>query len=90
MRLASGEVLESDIVVSNADPAWTYGLAELDSGQRDKIRMASRVSNPGCYPTGFLLLTRPLIEVRRHLLPRLSMIHSTCTEVHYNLRGGEA
>lgn len=25
VRLASGEVLESDIVVSNADAAWTYG-----------------------------------------------------------------
>jgi N-acetyl-gamma-glutamyl-phosphate reductase len=44
------------------DPAWTYGLAELDADQRDKIRNASRVSNPGCYPTGFVLLLRPLID----------------------------
>jgi N-acetyl-gamma-glutamyl-phosphate reductase len=41
---------------------WTYGFAELESGQRDALREASRVSNPGCYPTGFLALVRPLLR----------------------------
>lgn len=41
---------------------WTYGLPELAPGQRDAIRAATRVSNPGCYPTGFLLLLRPLVD----------------------------
>ena len=46
---------------------WTYGFAELRPGQRDAIRTATRVSNPGCYPTGFLALVAPL--VREGLLP---------------------
>lgn len=41
---------------------WTYGLPELAPGQRGAIRTAARVSNPGCYPTGFLLLLRPLVD----------------------------
>jgi N-acetyl-gamma-glutamyl-phosphate reductase len=41
---------------------WIYGLPELAPGQRDAIRGAKLVSNPGCYPTGFLLLIRPLID----------------------------
>jgi N-acetyl-gamma-glutamyl-phosphate reductase len=46
---------------------WTYGFAELRPGQRDAIRTARRVANPGCYPTGFLALVAPL--VREGLLP---------------------
>ncbi|TKD50262.1 N-acetyl-gamma-glutamyl-phosphate reductase [Sphingomonas baiyangensis] len=41
---------------------WTYGLAELEPAQSQAIAEASRVSNPGCYPTGFLALVRPLIR----------------------------
>lgn len=41
---------------------WVYGLPELEEGQRKKIASARLVSNPGCYPTGFLLAIRPLIE----------------------------
>lgn len=43
-------------------PDWVYGLPELESEQREKIRVARRVSNPGCYPTGFLLAMRPLVD----------------------------
>ena len=39
---------------------WVYGFAELESDQHAKIAVAKRVSNPGCYPTGFLALVRPL------------------------------
>ncbi len=41
---------------------WTYGLPELAPGLRDEIRGARRVSNPGCYPTGTILLLRPLVD----------------------------
>jgi N-acetyl-gamma-glutamyl-phosphate reductase len=44
------------------DPAWVYGLPELAPGQRDAIRAAQFVANPGCYPTGFLLAVRPLVD----------------------------
>lgn len=43
-------------------PDWVYGLPELASDQRKKIANAQYVSNPGCYPTGFLLLVRPLVD----------------------------
>ena len=41
---------------------WTYGLPELAPEQRTAIRDARRVANPGCYPTGFILSVRPLID----------------------------
>jgi N-acetyl-gamma-glutamyl-phosphate reductase len=40
---------------------WAYGFPEL-SGQRDKVASASRLSNPGCWPSGFIALMRPLVE----------------------------
>ena len=43
-------------------PDWVYGLPELNSGQREKIKSARFVSVPGCYPTGFILATAPLVE----------------------------
>ena len=48
-------------------PDWTYGFAEFAHGQRDAIRSAMRVTNPGCYPTGFLALIAPLVT--RGLVP---------------------
>lgn len=48
-------------------PEWVYGFAELEPGQAAAIAEAPRVSNPGCYPTGFLALVRPLI--RAGLIP---------------------
>jgi N-acetyl-gamma-glutamyl-phosphate reductase len=41
---------------------WAYGFPELEPGQRAKIAAARFVSNPGCYPTGFLALVRPLVR----------------------------
>ncbi|MFI4966489.1 MAG: N-acetyl-gamma-glutamyl-phosphate reductase, partial [Caulobacterales bacterium] len=42
-------------------PGWTYGFAEMAPGQRAAIAAAMRVANPGCYPTGFIGLVRPLV-----------------------------
>ena len=41
---------------------WVYGLPELSATQRDAIRAAKYVSNPGCYSSAFILLIRPLVE----------------------------
>lgn len=41
---------------------WIYGLPELNPDQRGLIKTAHRVSNPGCYPTGFLLAVTPLVH----------------------------
>jgi N-acetyl-gamma-glutamyl-phosphate reductase len=43
------------------DPDWAYGFAEFRNGQRERIANARRVSNPGCYPSGFLALVAPLV-----------------------------
>lgn len=48
-------------------PGWAYGFPEMDPGQREMIAEARFVSNPGCYPTGFIGLVRPL--VRAGLVP---------------------
>lgn len=44
------------------NPDWVYGMPELALGQREKIRNAARVANPGCHATGFILLVRPLVD----------------------------
>ena len=40
---------------------WVYGFAELEPGNYERIAAAKRVSNPGCWATGFLALARPLV-----------------------------
>lgn len=47
---------------------WVYGFAELLPGQRQRIKFADRVANPGCHATGFLSTSAPLIELG--VLPR--------------------
>lgn len=42
-------------------PDWVYGLPELEPEHARRIAEATRVSNPGCYPTGFICLLRPLV-----------------------------
>ena len=50
------------------DPEWTYGFPEMAPDQSEKIAVSSKVSNPGCYPTGAIALLRPLVEAG--LVPR--------------------
>lgn len=40
---------------------WTYGFPELEPGHRDLLAHSRFVANPGCWPTGFLALVRPLV-----------------------------
>ncbi|MCI2106770.1 MAG: N-acetyl-gamma-glutamyl-phosphate reductase [Intestinimonas sp.] len=47
---------------------WVYGFPELLAGQRQRIRYASRVANPGCHATGFLSSAAPLVSLG--VLPR--------------------
>ena len=44
------------------DPGWVYGLPELSPEQPHALAGARLVSNPGCYPQGFILAVRPLID----------------------------
>ena len=43
-------------------PGWVFGFPELAAGQREAVKNASRVANPGCYATGAIALLRPLID----------------------------
>lgn len=63
---------------------WTYGFPELIGS--DAIANARLVSNPGCYPTGFLGLVAPL--VRASLLP--ADWPFTCNAVSGYSGGGNA
>ena len=47
---------------------WIYGFPEMLSGHRENVSGASRVTNPGCYPTGAVGLIRPLVAAG--ILPR--------------------
>jgi len=58
---ASTVVIDASTAFRVAD-GWTYGFAELAPGHRDLVRKSKRISNPGCYPTGFIALTRPLVD----------------------------
>ena len=69
VKLAAGMAVRfiDTSTAHRTDPAWTYGFAEIEPGRREEIAGARFVSNPGCYPSGFLALVRPLI--RAGLLP---------------------
>lgn len=73
-REAAGFAQESGTRVLDASsahrvaPGWTFGLPELEPGQRAAIAGARAVSNPGCWPTAVVLLIRPLVDAG--LLPR--------------------
>jgi N-acetyl-gamma-glutamyl-phosphate reductase len=43
------------------DPNWVYGFPEMVDGHRVLIERSRRISNPGCYPTGFIALVAPLV-----------------------------
>ena len=65
-EIAAAAPLDSVIIDTSTahrtDPDWIYGMPELTAGQRDKIRSSTRIANPGCHASGFILLVRPLIE----------------------------
>jgi N-acetyl-gamma-glutamyl-phosphate reductase len=65
-REAVGMVTSNSVRIVDAStahrvaPDWAYGFAEMHPAQRAAIAGSTRVSNPGCYPTGFIGLVRPL------------------------------
>jgi len=65
-------------------PGWVYGFPEVSG--RDAVAGARRVSNPGCYSTGFIALIAPL--VRAGLIPADAAL--TCNAVSGYSGGGKA
>jgi N-acetyl-gamma-glutamyl-phosphate reductase len=64
---ASTRVIDASTAY-RVNPDWVYGFAEYDQAQSRRIASARRVSNPGCWPQGFIALTKPLIAAG--ILPR--------------------
>jgi N-acetyl-gamma-glutamyl-phosphate reductase len=54
-------VIDASSAYRTAD-GWTYGFPEMTKAQRAAIVGSHRISNPGCYPTGFIALMRPAVE----------------------------
>ena len=63
---AASFVTNADAVVIDTSTAhrvaegWVYGMPEL-AGQREKLKAAKRIANPGCHATGFISLVAPLV-----------------------------
>lgn len=60
-------------------------LTELSKEQRTAIEKSKRIANPGCYPTGFIGLTRPLVDAG--LLPEGTPL--TCNAISGYSGGGK-
>jgi len=56
-------------------PGWVFGLPELASGQRDRLRQGKRIANPGCHASAFILLLRPLVDAG--LVPAETVVCAT-------------
>jgi N-acetyl-gamma-glutamyl-phosphate reductase len=54
-------VIDASTAHRTAD-GWAFGLPELAPHQRERIRAAKRISNPGCHSSAFILLMRPLLD----------------------------
>ena len=54
------------------NPAWTFGLPELEQAQRARIRASKRIANPGCHASAFILALKPLVA--SGLLPATTQI----------------
>lgn len=55
-------LLYSDFIhFSTRPPAPKSTIIELSKSQKEEIQSSKRISNPGCYPTGFIALIRPLV-----------------------------
>ena len=56
-------------------PGWTFGIPELAPGQREALRKAKRIANPGCHSTAFIALLRPLVDAG--IVPRELPVSAT-------------
>src|SRR6266581_247714 len=67
-RAAVTRIVNPNVRVIDASSAhrvtegWVFGFPELEAKRREELRHAMRVTNPGCYSTGFLAIMRPLVR----------------------------
>lgn len=44
------------------NPDWVYGFSELNKDQKEAIKNAKYLANPGCHATGLISSTAPLVQ----------------------------
>lgn len=67
-------------------PDWAYGLPELSSEHREKIKNSHRVAVPGCHATGFNVGIYPLVKAG--IIPADYPV--TCTSITGYSGGGKS
>jgi len=91
-RTAAALALNPDTVLIDAStahrtaPGWAYGFPELGAGFAAAVRQSRRIAVPGCHASGFLALTRPLIQAG--ILSREALLH--CVSLTGYTGGGKA
>ena len=58
---SSARIIDCSTAHRTAD-GWAYGIPELSAEHRKSIQNSKRVSNPGCFATGFNMLMYPLVK----------------------------
>lgn len=59
-------IIDTSTAHRTAD-GWTYGFPEIE-GQKEKIKNAKLIANPGCHASGFISLVEPL--TRKGIIPK--------------------
>src|SRR5574344_584529 len=67
------------------NPSWVYGIPELTSKQRDKIKNSKRVCVPGCHASGLIISMKPLFRNKI-----LGKNHKLIPEMKYILKTNKA
>ena len=63
VALAKKDVIILDTSTAHrTNEQWIYGFPEVFSDGIDKLKSANRVAVPGCHASGFIALTKPLID----------------------------
>lgn len=57
----AGTVVIDASSAHRTDTGWVYGFPEIDAGQREAIRTAKRITNPGCYALTGVAILHPLV-----------------------------
>lgn len=58
----SNTVVIDTSTAHRTNSAWTYGFPELSKDIAESLKTSKRIAVPGCYASGFIALTRPLVD----------------------------
>ncbi|MBO5927916.1 MAG: N-acetyl-gamma-glutamyl-phosphate reductase [Clostridia bacterium] len=67
------------------EQGWLYGFPEIDFKFNEKVKSAKRIAVPGCHASGFIALTKPLID--EGIIDKNALL--TCTSITGYSGGGK-